>query len=154
MSIKSSHLQLSYIFTTFCATLLSIQLPIQTLPFCISTSFFLTLKSAFLSCLHLPQVLLNAATLSAGKTIFLDCIFFILTLFFCFAFFHPETLFYNIKQKLYTFTSKAFVTCPLLPYQNPFVAMRLILFPTGSCLRGSLHISLLLHSNVHFAISY
>lgn len=99
-------------------------------------------------------MLLKAATLNAGKIIFLDCYFFILTWFFCFAFFHCETLLCNIKQKLYTFTSKAFVTCPSLPYQNPFVAMRLILLPTGSCIWGSLHISLLLHSNVHFTISY
>lgn len=47
---------------------------------------------------------------------------------------------------------KPFVTCPFLPYQNLFVAMRLILPPTGSCRNGSLHISLL-YSDVHFSIS-
>lgn len=67
-----------FIFTTFP----SIQLPIWTLTLCISTFFFLTLKSAFLSCLHLPWMLLNAATLNAGKIIFLDFYFFILTCFF------------------------------------------------------------------------
>lgn len=47
---------------------------------------------------------------------------------------------------------KPFVTCPFLPYQNLFVAMRLILPPTGSYRNGSLHISLL-YSDVHFSIS-
>lgn len=143
------------IFTTFCVTFLSNQSPIWILTLCISTFFFPDLEKCFLVMLTPILNVAECSYLNAAKIIFLDCYFFILThFFFCFAFFHCETLLCNIQQKLYTFTSKAFVTCPLLPYQNPFVAMRLILLPTGSCLRGSLHISPLLHSNVHFTTPY
>lgn len=121
-------------------TFLPIQLPIRTVTFCISTSFSWPWKVPSCHTYIYPECCWYDHI--SRPQLFYTASFFAL---------HSSTVkpfSVNSSKNYMPSIPKPSVTCPLLPYENPFVAMRLILPLTGSCLGGSLHISLL-YSRVH-----